>query len=263
MARRGLLFLGLLALALIVQAPATLLDTAVQSISRDNLRLLAAEGSLWHGQGRLASRDPVTNSALPWLALSWDFAPLALFAGEFSWSLRSGGQLIGVAALGPGGLKLRQVQLQAPATVLAAIPSALTRAGWGGSLHLAIDELQCSFDQLCQGDLALRWYGVSSSLFPGRSFGDYEVRGLAQGRNISLNVQTLRGETQLAGSGSVVGRDFAFKGSIQGPEDFVRRLPGIAGGSVCPEETSGRLSINLPASRAECPLRPAWVKAAG
>ncbi|MEQ1669115.1 MAG: hypothetical protein ABL868_11730, partial [Sulfuriferula sp.] len=49
--------LAVYALALIVYAPATLLDASLRRASQGQLRLLAAQGTVWSGAGSIALRD--------------------------------------------------------------------------------------------------------------------------------------------------------------------------------------------------------------
>ena len=246
---RKLLFLAALTLALLLaKAPAGLVDGLVKRLTDGGLRLQQAEGSLWHGRGILASRDAGGRSLTPWLPLAWDFEAAALTRLAISWSFSSSGKPVGVIEAGPGGLGVTHLALHAPAdAALSPIPHPAARAGWQGDLTLEAPRWHCPPDARCSGDARLLWRGARSALFPGRQFGDYEIRVNAQAGNLHYTLQTLAGAVIANGQGDApFGQMPRFDGTLSGDPEFLGRLPAIAGGAARPAGPPGHFEIHWP-----------------
>lgn len=246
---RKLLLFAILTLALLIgKAPASLLDMLLAQLTHDGLRLQQAEGSLWHGRGVLASRDAGGRSLKPWLPLSWDFDGSALTHAAAAWSLASSSVPLGRVEIGPKGLNISQFVLHAPAdAALTPIPHPAARAGWQGDLTIETPSWQCPPDGRCTGEARLLWRGARSALFPGRQFGDYEVRLNAHEGLMRYTLQTLTGDVVANGSGEAApGRIPRFDGTLSGEPEFLNRLPAIAGGAARPTAYPGHFEIHWP-----------------
>jgi hypothetical protein len=248
MFKKLLFFLFLTLALLIVKAPASLLDGLVAHFTGDGLRLQQAEGSLWHGRGVLASRDASGRSLSPWLPLAWDFDAGALGHLAVAWTLSSSGSPVGTVEAGIQGLTVSKLALHAPAnTALSPIPHPVARAGWQGDLTIESPRWQCPADGKCSGEARLLWRGARSALFPGRQFGDYDIRVTAQAGHLRYTVQTLAGEVIVNGQGEApYGQMPRFDGTISGDPDFLGRLPAIAGGAATPTGRPGQFAIHWP-----------------
>ena len=246
---KKLLLLLALSLAFIVaKAPASLLDSLLAHFTEGGLRLQQAEGSLWRGHGVLASRDASGRSLKPWLPLSWDFDSAALARGAAAWSLASSGVPIGRIEAGLRGLDVSDFGLHAPAdAALSPIPNPVARAGWQGDLTIEAPAWHCPPDGRCSGQARLLWRGARSALFPGRQFGDYEIRLDARDGLIHYTLQTLAGDVVANGSGEAApGRMPRFDGTLSGEPEFLNRLPAIAGGAARPTSQPGHFEIHWP-----------------
>ena len=248
MLKKLLLFLCLTLALLIAKAPASLLDGLVAHFTSDALRLQQAEGSLWHGRGVLASRDAGGRSLSPWLPLAWDFDAAALRHLAVAWHFSSSGTPVGTVEAGIQGLSVSQFALHAPAnTALSPIPHPLARAGWQGDLTIESPRWNCPPDGKCSGEARLLWRGARSALFPGRQFGDYDIRISAQAGHLRYSVLTLTGEVIVNGQGEApYGQTPRFDGTISGEPTFLGRLPAIAGGAARPTGRAGQFEIHWP-----------------
>ena len=126
---------------LVASAPALLLDATLDHASAGRFRLVLAEGTLWNGQGRLASADS-SASLSPITRLRWAFEPSALAGARLRWQLTIDGGAPATLEIDPGGVALQRLAVQLPpATALAAVPHAIARAGWRGVLELNVPAL--------------------------------------------------------------------------------------------------------------------------
>lgn len=246
---RKLLIFALLALALLVaKAPARLVDGLVARATDGGLRLQQAEGSLWHGRGVLASRDAGGRSLTPWLPLAWDLDTAALGRLALGWTFSSSGSPLGAVEASPGGVSVRRLALHAPAdTALASIPHPAARAGWQGDLTVEAPDWHCPPDGRCTGNARLLWRGARSALFPGRQFGDYELRVVARAGDLNFQLATLAGAIQASGQGQApYGKPPRFDGRIGGDPELLSRLPAIAAGAARPTGQPGQFDLHWP-----------------
>ena len=166
----------------------------------------------------------------------------AALCGDFGGSV----WLAGGAAL--GGLAVSGLNLHAPAgAALSSIPHPAARAGWHGDLSLAAPRWQCPADGRCSGEASLLWRGAGSALFPGRSFGDYQLQVGAEAGSLRFTLATLAGPIMASGQGEApYGQQPRFDGQLSGDPELLRRLPAIAGGAARPGNQPGHFEIHWP-----------------
>ncbi|MFB1030667.1 MAG: hypothetical protein QMC09_13435, partial [Thauera sp.] len=121
------IFCAGLGVLLVASAPAVLLDAGLDRASAGRFRLALTAGTLWNGQGRLASADS-SASLSPITRLRWEFEPSALASVRLRWRVAIDGGTPGILEIGPGGVALQRLALQLPpAAALAAVPHAIAR----------------------------------------------------------------------------------------------------------------------------------------
>ena len=230
------------------KAPASLVDGLLAHYTGEGLRLQQAEGTVWHGHGVLASRDPGGRSLSPWLTLSWDFDTSALPRLAVAWAFSSGGAPIGRIEAGPAGLDVSGLSLHAPANAaLTPIPHPIARAGWHGDLGITAPTWHCPPSGACSGEARLLWRDARAALFPGRRFGDYEVQLTARDGHLHYTLRTLSGDVMANGRGEAApGPAPSFVGTLSGEPEFLNRLPSIAGGAARPTGLPGHFEIRWP-----------------
>lgn len=228
---RGSLFLALLFICLIWQAPAWIVDSALDRSTDGAVRLYASSGSLWSGNGTLTIVDPVRRQTQPWFALGWSWRASALFRGEAAWRLTADGRPAGELGLGIRGWRAEGVALAAPARfAFERIPHAFGSLGWRGDIQLETTLWRCDWHQLCEGRADLRWTGAAVDVLRGHLLGDYLMTARGEGPRISFDWNTPNGETRIEASGFLqADRHWHFAGSVTGDPVFLQRLPAVAG----------------------------------
>lgn len=223
------LFCAGLGALLVASAPAVLLDAALDRASAGRFRLALAEGTLWNGQGRLASADS-SASLSPITRLRWEFEPSALASVRLRWRLAIDGGTPGILEIGPGGVALQRLALQLPpAVALAAVPHAIARAGWRGVLDVSVPALACAWNGRCEGRLQAEWNAGGVDILPGQALGDHRVVATISAPATTLEITALRG-LALAVNGKVElasGRRPRVELEIGGNAPLLGRLEGM------------------------------------
>lgn len=248
MLRAALAFLAFFFVSLAIQAPATLLDGWVQGVTARNLAIADVEGSLWHGSGRIAVRNPETGLRTPLTPVSWAWRPLDLLHLRVSWSFSVAGLPPFTLAASPSGALADGVAIQLPIhDVLEQIPNTVAAAGWRGDLSVDIERWQCSWVAHCTGRADIFWRGATSDLFPGRALGNYHLLAEGRGDIIGLQLETLgQAEIQLVAQGQIPRQGGAsLQGSVEGDPTFVGRLPDVAGRWVQKTDNPGKMLFNF------------------
>ena len=189
----------LLAVALAISAPASLLDGRVAALSDGHLRIADAEGTLWNGTGQLLLVPGGTRRALAWHIDAWP-----LLRGEVQGTIAAGTDAARPAdfVYGHQGVELRHFDLSLPMESLlksAGVPGALTTAG--GSLNAHIERLVQTPDAI-DAQLALQWRDASlPSLRPGERIALGEIRLEVDGRGpeIAGALSNRGGDVEIAG----------------------------------------------------------------
>lgn len=202
MTRRGLLAIGLAGyfLALIVSAPATLLDRSLSHASHGQLRLLQAQGTLWSGSGQIEWRDGSGRSALA-RRMAWRLKPGPVLLGRLAYAVEL------EPATAPflmtvfwSHVELAQVDIHVPASALGLGMPRLVALGLGGGLQLQVPHW--SFGPGAGPSTAtLRWQAAGSALVPVTPLGDYELRIAGDAATVHATLHTLQGPLQLDGQG--------------------------------------------------------------
>src|SRR5437867_410726 len=149
---------ALLAIALAIQAPATLLDQRVAVLTGGRLRIAHAEGTIWNGAGEAI----LLPSGVRW-PLAWRMDGWPLLSGELRGSLASGPEAVrrGAFSVGHGDFELHDIALTLPAEAMlrpSDTPSPLALAG--GSVELRVDELRKLGDTI-KGHVVAAWRDAS------------------------------------------------------------------------------------------------------
>ena len=192
--------LGVFVLALIVTAPATLVDAKLQRAMDGRLRLAEAHGTLWFGGGQLELRDPGGRTA--WAQpLGWRLQPVQLLRARLGYEI----------AVDPGvrpfhlsmdgsRFELADVDIALSAAALAILPK-LAPLALTGDMHLQVPHLAVGRGDM-QGEATLQWTAASSPLSPVSPLGDYALHMVGSGPGLALSLHTLHGPLQLNGQGT-------------------------------------------------------------
>ena len=191
---------ALLAIALAIQAPATLLDQRVAAMTGGRLRITNTEGTVWNGAGELV----LLPSGARW-PLAWHIDAGSLVSGELRGSMAGGQEAVrcGAFSLGHGDFALRDIAAALPAEALLRAgdaPSALASAG--GRIELQVDELAKLGDTL-KGHLVATWRSASlPALRPNIrvSLGDVRLELAGESRELRGALQNSGGDVDVVGS---------------------------------------------------------------
>jgi len=196
--------LCLLALLLIITAPATLLDAGLNQFTTGKARLVVAEGTLWSGKGQLEIRNAggaaVANRAVTW---QFDYQQLLLARLTFSFNFYPQTRASTLTA-SFSTLEFADLALSLPASAVALLLPAVQGYEVQGRLSLHSDKL--SFSRTgTEGRILLQWQDVSSTLVPVSPLGSYELQldGGPAPAQFSVELRTLQGPLHLDGAGSL------------------------------------------------------------
>jgi general secretion pathway protein N len=203
---RGWLLIGagaiLLAAALAIEAPASLVDSRVADLTDGRIRIAAATGTVWNGSGELALLPD--GARIP---IAWRLEPIPLLRGGLAGSLTAGD------ATRPATFTVERedfivhdfaIALPA-ASVLrtAGVPDALTNAG--GTLVLDVADLARRGDRL-EGRADLKWTDAALPApltgAPGAriALGDVRLAAAGSGSEIPATLSNSGGEVDVAGT---------------------------------------------------------------
>ena len=189
----------LLAAALIIEAPATLLDRRVADLTDGRIRIAAATGTVWRGAGELTLLPDGVR-----IPIAWRLEPMPLLRGVLA------GSLTAENANRPATFTVEQEDfivhdfaIALPAiSVLrtAGVPDALTNAG--GLLTLEAADLARRGDRL-EARANLRWTdaALAAPLTGARiALGDVRLAAAGSGGEIPAPLSNSGGEVDIAGS---------------------------------------------------------------
>ena len=192
----------LLAIALAITAPASLLDARVAALSDGRLRIAEPSGTVWNGAGDLVLLPRGTRRSVVWHIEAWP-----LLVGELRGSVAAD-----VSAppadfvYGPRTRALRGFELSLPMdSVLesAGVPAALV--GAGGSLAVRVERFTQTPETI-DADLALQWTDASlPSLRPGlrMALGDMRLDLRGSGSEVGGALSNRGGDVEIAGRAAV------------------------------------------------------------
>jgi len=229
MSSRRLLVLGAIAyaLALMVTAPATLVDASLRRASDGRLRLTEAAGSLWSGSGQLEIREPDGRAGVA-RGIAWRVTPASLARGRLvcEVGLEQAAQRFPVT-LSFSGIELSNADVSLPAAVLGIALPKLVPLGLTGEVAIHVAQLSIAGGGV-EGKVTLRWRGAGSALTPLSPLGEYEVRVDSAGMKTHASLATLAGPLELDGKGSwKQGDSIAFRATARVPAPHLQQLAPV------------------------------------
>lgn len=246
MKRRIVWLLGLTLAFLLMRPPAGLMDVILDRSTAGRLRLATPSGTLWHGQGLLATHGG-ERILRAWRPIEWRVR-IALTKAAIIVELSEHGQQQLALALTVSGIRLNKLDLDVPlGVVISSIPHPVARAGWRGNLTLTSPGLICTWDGTCEGGIRAEWSSAGIDILPNRPLGDHEISLRALGQEFLVGVVTLEGDIHVTGAGSLDRqRRFKFEGFIEGDPEIVDRIPSIMERNARQFGQQGQVRIVLP-----------------
>ena len=190
----------LLAAAVAAEAPATLVDRQLDSLTRGRLRVADAAGTIWNGSGALI--------LLPYTArvpVQWHIDALPLLRSRLSGTLAHDATESSHSTfdLGSDDFAVRRFAIAFPAEALLRAtdaPAAVTAAG--GIVDFRADAFAMRRG-LFEGGFIARWQGAS---LPGPrpevriALGDIRLEGVANGGEIKAALSNVGGDIEITGT---------------------------------------------------------------
>lgn len=189
----------LLAAALIIEAPATLLDSRVADLTDGRVRITASTGTVWRGAGELTLLPDGMR-----IPIAWRLEPMPLLRGGLAGSLTAGDATRPATfAVEQENFIVHDFVIALPATSAlrtAGAPDALTNAG--GTLALDAANLARRGDRL-EARASLNWADatLAAPLTGARiALGDVRLAAAGSGTEIPATLSNSGGEVDIAGS---------------------------------------------------------------
>ncbi|HEY6240266.1 MAG TPA: type II secretion system protein N [Burkholderiales bacterium] len=199
--RLAILGVGAYLVFLAVNLPAAWLGSALERASGGTLALGDASGTVWNGRGALALRSGGAYRRIA--ELEWRCNPLWILTGRLNVALSGRApeaQLRANASFGFGNVRVRDVEVSAPASFLETTVVAVAFAKPDGQLHIAADSVEAGKDGV-RGAASVEWTDAGLSGFSARRLGDYRLQITGNGDRAELKLATLRGDLRLDAQG--------------------------------------------------------------
>lgn len=234
--------------AIVIEAPATLLVSPIEAWCDGRCRLVGSEGSLWRGGADLWLRQGQVRSWQGWQPagrFSWRFDAGALRRGRLALVITQGatGSESARVEASIGGIAADIGRLELPAgPLLASLGEGMPTAGWGGRLVVESCTLRGDYAGKWQGEGVVRWLDARTGLLESLALGDYRLAWRkAQDGPATGELSTERGDLGLQGTLVADGRGLRFAGTAEAREPQRGRLEkylravgtpaaGVAGG---------------------------------
>jgi len=200
--------LAVLAVTVLVMAPAQWASGAVRSATNGRVDLAEARGTLWNGSAVLvlsAGDAAAARASLP-ERLSWQLNPWALLVGQIDLTLTHPSALsqpLAIRApLAGGTTTLGGTSVRLPASLLVGLGAPWNTVRPGGILTLSWDRLQIE-PQRISGNFSAEWQYASSALTPVSPMGHYKLTTNGIWPGTQLELLTISGPLELKGSGTI------------------------------------------------------------
>ncbi|HXF16534.1 MAG TPA: type II secretion system protein N [Burkholderiales bacterium] len=236
--------LGIYAIALLVTAPATLLDGALARASHGRLRLAQAEGTLWSGTGQIEIRDASGRSGVA-KTVAWRVMPQSAWRGRLvcEVTLDQPGKAFPVA-VSLSTIEVSNADINVPATVLGLGVPKLGPLGLTGDVLIHIANLSFRRDAM-NGTATLQWLAAGSSLTTVAPLGDYELKLDGEGITLHAYLRTLEGPLWLDGQGAwKQGTNPAFLANARISPEYQQQLSPLLR-LIAVERGEGRFELQL------------------
>lgn len=226
MTRWALIATGLAAytFALIVTAPASLVDVGLRSGSDGRLRLVEAQGTLWSGSGVIEIRDLGGHTGVA-KSLAWRLRMDAMLRAQLTYEAKFDlGTSPFPVTIFWSRIELKNADVSFPAAALGIGIPKLAALGLTGDVNLHIASLSLGRSTTL-GSGTLQWLAAGSALSPISPLGNYELRLNGSGAAVQATLHTLQGPLQLDGQGSwIIGHSPVFLAMASTPPQFQQRL---------------------------------------
>lgn len=244
--RAFVLFVCATLVTLLVTAPASLLDTCLQYLSRGRMVLANTNGTIWSGSATPALRQQ-EGRFITLQPLHWRIAVLSIFSGkvqaQLQWDELPSTPAMEVTA-SFGQIELRHVRIPLPVRVVGELSPILKPAGFRGQLQVQSEHLVFSargFDGVATVD----WQQAGSALSRIAPLGDYRLTLRGAGEQVNIELTTTSGVLLLQGQGGwSAANGLSFHGKAQASREDHGELAELLQ-HLGPEQSPGVHGFNL------------------
>ena len=197
----------------VVAAPASVMEWLLPRVSGEQLQLRGTQGSFWRGEAAGLLLASVEANAKLLGAVKWQVLWLPILRGELAVSLELATTpkvSRGIVARVPGGIRLRNMDVTMPASILTEFYPAWKLWQPGGLLELHAEMIGIGRGGI-NGVAEATWQGASSSLSRLNPFGSYRL-SIKEGK---LDMATLSGPLRITGNGAWGTQGVRFEGLAQ------------------------------------------------
>lgn len=233
-------------LFMVVVAPAAVMEWLLPRVSGERLHVQGTKGGFWHGEAADLVLTSAEGNAKPLGAIKWQVLWLPILRGELAASLELATTpkvSHGVVALALSGIRLRNMDIAMPASILTEFYPAWKLWQPSGTLELHTEMIGMARGGI-NGAAEAMWQGASSSLSQLNPFGSYRL-SIKDGK---LDLATLSGPLRITGNGEWGTLGVRFEGLVQadaaakaGLKDFMRLFGK--------EDSSGAYRISIATTR--------------
>jgi hypothetical protein len=241
----GMLGLSAFLAAIVVQAPASLVDAGLRRASEGLLRMSDTRGRLWAGSGVVLVDTAGARGALPLGSLDWKFSGIR--DGALQIGLAFDSRPMGTVGVSASGVSATLADLRVPASeTLSLLPGALGRAEWDGQLTLKTASAGCDLLGRCAGKAQLAWFGAATRRIENGELGEYFLALDAHDNSLDFELSSGTGPIALEGKGHFADRSgLSFKGMARGNDAVLSQFPGFLGPLFEATDKPGEYKINV------------------
>ncbi|MEO5862632.1 MAG: type II secretion system protein N [Burkholderiales bacterium] len=223
--------IGLYVLFLVVTAPAWLAVWALPKFAPFPIAVEDSRGSLWRGEFSGVSATLPTGQKVEFDRVQWRLQPWRLLRAELAAAVEfSGAQLQGKGIFGKaviGGVKLRELNVAAPASLLPIAMPALEIWKPGGTLEMSTAEfIYAGTDST--GKASITWKQAALALSSVKPLGEYSLAVDANDSGLNYQLTTISGALQLEGKGRWAANSApTFLGSARAQPNYAVQLADL------------------------------------
>lgn len=207
------IFLSAFVMALIAQAPASVLGTWLVRASGGRVVLAEPHGTIWNGTAtpviQLKAAAPLRLGTV-----AWNVSLRPLWHGYVLLSVRQVGAAHAKPSeiwVRPGQTEFRNFALDLPAAAMGGLNPLLQAMRLQGRLAISANGIAIGHDGEVTGTATANWEMAGSTLSPINPFGSYRLELAGEGDKIKINLSTVSGCLQLNGHGQWLGDALEFE----------------------------------------------------
>jgi general secretion pathway protein N len=214
---------------LIITAPASLLDSWLQSATDNRVALANTDGTIWNGSAIIALRKR-EGGFITLQPLHWDIAWSQLLSGGLKVQLHWEGTAdatVTDAVFSTGQVELHHLLLSIPVEALNEISPLLKPARFHGQFQVQGERLVFSARGM-EGMATVDWQQAGSALSQVDPLGNYRITLNGQAGTINIGLATSSGVLLLEGQGSwSAGRGLTFHGKAEASNGHYDELAAL------------------------------------